>query len=154
MHATPDFRISVRRFGVWRVASAVIGVAATAVACAWVALSIEGTGAWLATAVACVGLAVTLALARPVAAFSLRWDTQAWHLGPESSRGHEPRSGRIQVALDLGSWVLLRFSVDASRRVVWLPVQQRGHEADWQALRRTVHGARPVSAAFSARGTG
>jgi hypothetical protein len=154
MHATPDFRISVRHFGVWRVGSAVMGVAATAVACAWAALSLEGAGAWLATAIACVGLVVTLALARPVAAFSLRWDTQAWHLGPESSRGHEPRAGRIQVALDLGAWMLLRFSTGSSRSVVWLPVQCHGHEADWQALRRTVHGARPAPATLSARTAG
>jgi hypothetical protein len=150
MHAPPDFRISVRRFGVWRGASALIGAAATAVACAWLTQSLEG--AWLAAIpVACAGLVLTVALARPVAAFSLRWDTESWQLGPESSRGQEPRAGRVRVALDLGSWLLLRFSVDSSRRVTWLPVQRAGHEADWPALRRTVYGAPPVSSTQSTR---
>lgn len=144
MHAPPDFRISVRRFGAWRCASALAGALATAVACAWLVQSVE---AELSAAVvtACAGLVLTAVLARPVAAFSLRWDTRSWHLGPESSRGEEPEAGRVRVVLDLGAWLLLRFSADSSRRVTWLPVQRAGHEADWPALRRTVHGARPVS---------
>jgi hypothetical protein len=145
MHAPPDFRISVRRFGVWRAANGVIAVLSTAAACAWVLLSFE-SGLRIACAVAAVGLLGALACARPLAAVSLRWDTQLWRLGPEPTRGQEPLSGRLVVALDLGNWVLLRFSpLAAPRRAVWLPVQRGGHEADWHALRRTVHGARAMT---------
>jgi hypothetical protein len=153
MHAPLDFRISVRRFGVWRLGSALIGAAATATACAWAVLSLGAVG-WVAALFGCAGIVITAVLARPVPAFSLRWDTQAWHLEPGSSRGQAGRTGHIHVALDLGSWLLLRLSSGSSRRVVWLPVQRRGHEADWPALRRTVHCARPLPVMLSTGAAG
>lgn len=86
-------------------------------------------------------------------AFSLRWDTQQWHLGAASTLGQEPHAGRLMVALDLGAWMLLRLipsAVSASSVRLpaggWLPVQKRGHETHWHALRCTVYSARPVLA--------
>jgi hypothetical protein len=79
---------------------------------------------------------------------SLRWDTQRWHVGVASSAGHEPASGRLTVAVDAGAWMLLRFVPDRRtvwRSGLWLPVQRRGHEPAWHALRSTVYCARPVT---------
>ena len=45
-------------------------------------------------------------------AISLRWDTQRWNLGPASSVGEEPWPGHLEVSLDLGVWMLLRFEHD------------------------------------------
>ncbi len=78
--------------------------------------------------------------------FSLRWDTQVWGFGRAEQRGHEPCSGYVAVAIDLGFWMLLRFAPTASSlgRHQWLPVQRRGHEQMWHAFRATVHGAVPT----------
>ncbi len=79
------------------------------------------------------------------APLSLRWDSQRWHLGPLASAGDEPWPGSLAVALDLGPWLLLRFEHEADlrrRRITWLPVQRRGLEAEWHALRCAVYCAR------------
>ena len=78
---------------------------------------------------------------------SLRWDTAQWHLGPAGTAGDEPHTGRLVVAIDLGGWMLLRFEHDLTRRwrrITWLPVQRRGLESQWHALRCAVYCARPV----------
>jgi len=78
---------------------------------------------------------------------SIRWDTQRWNLGPEWSAGEEPWPGRLDVALDLGAWMLLRFQPDVAtgqRRAQWVPVQRRGMESAWHALRCAVYSARPI----------
>ena len=101
-------------------------------------------------AVATLGLGASLLSARPV---SLRWDEQRWHLGPADSVGHEPVAGTLAVALDLGSWMLLRFQADASGRraaVAWLPAQRRGLESQWHALRCAVYSPRPAPDADAA----
>jgi hypothetical protein len=144
MHAPPHFRISVRRFGVWRFATAGVAGCATAASTAWLMLSFD-PGAWMTAAVAAAGILVVAGSARPVPAFALQWDTQVWQLEPEQAGGQKPLAGRVEVAIDLGNWMLLRFRPAAApRQAVWLPMQRQGHEADWQALRRTVYGARAL----------
>jgi len=96
-----------------------------------------------ATGTAAAGMAATLLRCPPM---SLRWDTQQWHLGPESSVGEEPWTGRLAVAVDVSGWMLLRFDHDAPvnrRRTTWLPIQRLGLEAQWHALRCAVYCARP-----------
>ena len=95
--------------------------------------------------------AVALALARSLLALkpvSLRWDGRHWHVGLAPSIGQEPFAGGLAVSLDLGFWMLLRFqpaSADCPRRLTWLPVQRRGLESQWHALRCAVYSARPVA---------
>jgi hypothetical protein len=76
---------------------------------------------------------------------SLRWDGQLWHIGLQDATGQEPLPGSVDVTVDLGAWILLRFKAEGARRGHWLPVQRRGHELAWHALRATVYCARPVS---------
>jgi hypothetical protein len=150
MRASPAFQVSLRRFSLWRGASAVLaGCAAAAMGLWWHAIDHEL--AWFtktlaaAAAVGFIALAASLLRQRPL---SLRWDGQQWHLGPASSIGNEPGSGRLGPAVDLGGWMLLRFDHEpASRRrlPVWIGVQRRGLEREWHALRCAVYSPRPDS---------
>jgi hypothetical protein len=70
---------------------------------------------------------------------TLRWDGQQWWLAGGAAPAD---AGSLRVAIDLGNWMLLRFvaqgrSVWRSSR--WVPVQRRGLEGAWHALRCAVH---------------
>jgi hypothetical protein len=54
------------------------------------------------------------------------------------------RSGPLAVALDLGSFLLLRIGEPGA--VAWLPVQRHGLERDWHALRCAAYSLPPVAA--------
>ncbi|MET0333141.1 MAG: hypothetical protein ABW190_02635 [Rhizobacter sp.] len=146
MHAPPPFQITVRHFGVWRWGCGVLVAAAGLTTAAW------STRAWPAHAgwfVFTVSLLVASAIGLLVHAWrlaptSLRWDGQVWQFGPAVTIGQEPQAGRLSVAMDLGSWMLLSFVADGARSGRWLPLQRRGHEPCWPALRATVYCARPV----------
>ncbi len=147
MHAPPPFQITVCRFGVWRVACAGLAVVTWAVTAGWAMSVIQVHPAWLALSVTLLALGSIGLLLQVwhLAPTSLRWDGQFWHAGPEATKGQEPQSGRLVVALDLGAWMLLRFVAAGAKRGTWLPVQRRGHELAWHGLRATVYCARPVS---------
>jgi hypothetical protein len=115
--------------------------------------------AWLVTAeVAPFVMAVVAvsALAASVAAVSiafpadriLRWTGQRWQLIAVASDRTEAQDGEVRVALDLGSWMLLRFTATGSARpaVTWLPVQRRGLESGWHGLRCALYAPHPPSA--------
>ena len=65
---------------------------------------------------------------------SLRWDGKVWHL--------DTAAGELKVAVDLGPWMLLLFTPQAPGRASWLPVQRRGLEAQWHALRCAIYSPR------------
>ena len=74
---------------------------------------------------------------------TLHWDSQRWQLARD---GGGERVGELAVALDLGGWMLLRFTPDATYRspaTVWIPLQRPGLEPQWHALRATLYSARP-----------
>ncbi|HJV60912.1 MAG TPA: hypothetical protein VJ743_08185 [Albitalea sp.] len=149
MRASPALQIGIRRFGLWRGFVVVLLATGAAATAAWM-LAVEGAlpdglvpVAVLGAAAACL-LASRLLRCPPL---SLRWDTQNWHLGPFAKAGEEPWAGDLSVAIDLGSWLMLRFVHEITpgrRRVHWLPVQRAGLEAQWHALRCAVYCARPV----------
>lgn len=122
------------------------------------ALGFASTVAWTMTrdrpvetlSVVAAGLAaVTIAvlgasLIHRTRATDLRWDGLAWHLGPI---GDAATAGELRVAIDIGPWMLLHFTSarpDARPRTLWLPVQRRGLEAQWHALRCAVYSPRPA----------
>jgi len=150
MHASPPFQMTVSRFGVWRVAASLLVSATAVVVGVWTGHSLAFATAWAgATMVVLVLLSIAVLThawrQHPV---SLRWDTQRWHLGAAATVGLEPQAGRLAVSMDLGGWMLLHFVPDDAtvlQRGTWLPVQRRGHETSWHALRCTVYCARPVS---------
>ena len=148
MRASPPIEVVLNRFGWWRGAVIVLALAAVSVLVAWIVSSreLQPTAVILAAGLAglaFVGGALSIAGVQPA---RLRWDGRSWQMNGADA-AHEPHAGSLQVAIDLGIWMLLRFVADApheGRRVVWLPVQRRGLEAQWHALRCAVHSPPPV----------
>ena len=146
MRAAPAFQVRLHRFGVWRSAVWLLAVLGLATIAAWLVTREPPIhpGVWIAailSAAALTGSAATLARTPPV---DLRWDGLVWHLGPSAGG---PVPGDVIVAVDLGAWMLLRFvpaMPGARPRVTWLPVQRRGIEAQWHALRCSVYSPRPA----------
>lgn len=119
------------------------------------ALGIASLGAWVSTRELPVDTLLFVAAAAATSAMfavaaslirqpakNLRWDGRAWHLGFATA---EPSVGDISVAIDLGSWMLLRFTemrTGVRSRVIWLPLQRRGLEPQWHALRCAVYSPR------------
>ena len=148
MHASPPFHMTVHRYGVWRAVAVCLVALTTAAMAAWLIHSHVTTLVWSVLGLLVSASVAVLAHAWRLRAVSLRWDSQRWHLGPSTTTGHEPDSGRLVVAMDFGAWMLLRFIPDSAtvlRPGVWLPVQRLGHEPAWHSLRCTVYCARPVS---------
>ncbi len=147
MRASPAFQVVLDRFGVWQAAVLAAALAGGFVMLAWLASeqpSVSGASRWMAAGVALALLVLGAAVAR-VPSVSLRWDGQRWYLGPPQSAGHEPDSGKMYVAIDLGPWMLLRFEPAESTwrtRATWLPAQRRGLESRWHALRCAVYSPR------------
>jgi hypothetical protein len=149
MRASAHFQATIRRFSLWRGAVAFLLVAC--VACLAAFAQAEGESAPLPARIlvmvaASASVLASLGLLR-CPTRSLRWDSQSWHLGPESTAGEEPWQGRIDVCLDLGAFMLLRFVNDVTNdgpRTVWLPVQRRGLESRWHAFRCAVYSSRPA----------
>lgn len=140
MRAAPPVRISLRRFGIWRAAVTLTAGVGSASVGGWVVVRPEPVGAVLTASLVVVGLTILWLALRllHVEPAELRWDGRAWHLGPTLDR---TTPGEIEVAIDLGAWLLLRFTAAGSvgptwrRPVRWLPVQRRGLGTSWHALR-------------------
>jgi hypothetical protein len=145
MRAAPAFQVSLRRFGVWQGAVLALAGLAIAATLAWLLTGehpIEPF-AWAASALSVLAVAALAGSAVRVPAATLRWDGRGWHHG---SGAGEPTMGDLSVAIDLGRWMLLRFTptAPAGAPLVWLPVQRMGLEPHWHALRCTVHSPRPA----------
>jgi hypothetical protein len=143
MRAAPEFQVCLHRFGVWRGAVLVLAGLTVATTIAWLATRerpIE-TEVWVGSLLSMVAaVALTTSVVRTPPA-TLRWDGRAWHLG---STPGDLSPGELEIAIDLGRWMLLRFTPAASAgaRVVWLPVQRKGMESQWHELRCSVHAPR------------
>ena len=157
MRAAPAFQVSLLRFGWWRAAVLLLGLLGAAALLSWW-ISREAAHGWPASAIVAAGAVAifggSIRLGR-VRATSLRWDGRCWHLGALDAAADDATPGTLQVMIDLGPWMLLRFdpAVGAGRlRATWLPVQRRGLEPQWHALRCAVYSPRPAPGADSAAG--
>ncbi len=145
------FEARLRHFGVWRFAVGVMAALAIAAAAAWAGAMFDSQSASGRTFV--VGLAVVLGLATIAVALSLaRVDPGvlacrdgAWTFVAD---GGAVREGALEVAIDLGAFLLLRLG-DRGRTSAWLPVQRLGLEGEWHALRCAVYSPPPVAGAPS-----
>jgi hypothetical protein len=149
MRAIAACQFTLSRFELWRRTIAVFAGSVMLVLLAWfvgqpVALPWPAAVALGLVALAALLVASSLLHTRPC---RLRWDGREWHVGPAGSAGHESTTGELLVALDLGSWMLLRFQPrDPGHRfgATWLPVQRSGLEPQWHVLRCAVYSARPA----------
>lgn len=149
MHGSPPCAITVDRFGAWRAAVGAVALAALASLAAWLLGSPLGQSPWAraGVAAAAVGIFALAASLWRLPAVRLRWDGQEWSVAPAA--GTVPAiPGRLDVAVDLGSFLLLRFvplgrSGPGAAR--WIPVGRAGLEREWHALRCAVYS--PPSAA-------
>ena len=148
MRASPVIQVSLRRFSAWRAAVALLTLAGLMVNSAWL-LGREGMPVpsfaigIVGSTLALVWLGLSLG---QMPAADLCWDGQGWSLKSLLPANADPVAGDISVAIDLGAWMLLRFRpLNASRwaRPNWLPIQRRGIEPQWHALRCAVHAPRP-----------
>jgi hypothetical protein len=141
MRDSQVFAVRLHRFEVWRSAVAAVAVAAIAASLAWAFATAASHAehsivvvASIAAALmaATIGAAVSLADV-PAGVLSFRDDE--WRFTADAGAS---RSGRLRVAIDCGSFLLLRLEQPAHRNV-WLPVQRRGLEHEWHALRCAVY---------------
>ena len=100
----------------WRWAAAAVG-----------AVLMAGAGAWLAQR------------ALPGDGEHLRWDASTWTLAlrpdrPDAGGLSEQAVVRVDVALDLGAWLLLRLKLGNGQRC-WQPVRARTVGPAWHGLR-------------------
>jgi hypothetical protein len=141
MRAAPAFQVTLRRFGVWQVSVSMLVAAGLVCIGTWASslhLQIDWLiGTALSVLVACiVGLGVSLCRISPA---GLRWDGLSWHLGAAP--------GELRPIIDLGPWMLLRFTAtDAPSTSTWLPAQRRGIEKQWHAFRCSIYSPRPSRA--------
>lgn len=150
--SAPAVHVLVERFGLWNGGIAVLVLLSSASLTAWL-LDVVGTPGGLSAApvrvftiVAALSLVFALFALRP-RAFSLRWDGQAWSLGPAQSAGDEPWPVELTVRVDLGAWMLLQVRSTASgfpRDRIWLPIQKQGLEPVWHTLRCALFAAIPL----------
>jgi hypothetical protein len=144
MRASPAFQISLHHFGVWRFAIYSLAILSGMIFGVWLCLhealpqSLTLGVALLVAGLMWLGVR-TLLHNRPL---GLRWDGQAWYLGELPAAVELWAPGRMQVTLDLGFWMLLRFtpSVWAPNSISrWLPVQRLGIETHWHGLRCSLY---------------
>ena len=148
MRESVFFELRLRRFGVWQAAVGLVAGAAIVAMAAWAAGMWDAqpaSGRALVVAIAgglalaTVGAALSLA---SVKAGILACADGAWSYTTDAG---SRRSGTLEVAMDLGAFLLLRM-VDERHKSTWLPVQRRGLEAQWHGLRCAVYSPPPVAA--------
>jgi hypothetical protein len=149
--------VSLRHFGVWRAAVGLLALLSISVLLAW---AVSGRELWSAAAMAAAALAAmaVILLAASVARIepaTLQLHEGGWTFTHDRLNGAGSSHGSVDVAIDLGSFMLLAFrpELPSGRRGArrWLPAQRRGHEHDWHALRCAVYSPRFVSAGPGAR---
>jgi hypothetical protein len=151
MRESVFFELRLRRFGVWRLAVWSVAGAAILAMAAWAAGMWDSQAQFGRALVAAVagGLVLgTIAVASSVArapAGTLTCAAGAWSYASDAGLRC---SGKLEVAMDLGAFLLLRL-VDERQRSAWLPVQRRGLEAQWHGFRCAVYSPPPLGAAAS-----
>ena len=151
MRRSAAVQVAIRNYSLWRCGVALWALCGVGVLTLW-AVQSEFTRApqLAALALACVAagaLAYWLSRVRPV---TIVWDQTCWRVGPCDAPAGDARQGLLEVHLDLGAWMLLRFVPEGKprwARALWLPVQRQGAAQDWHVLRCALYAPRPGAVA-------
>jgi hypothetical protein len=149
MAGAPPLQVRIESHGAWTVGVGLLVALSCALVLAWWAIQPVPAPGWAGAVAlaACLGsVALGVASMRRTECV-LHWDGRQWSLALGAA---DAESGDLGAAIDLGAWMLLRF-VPGGRRgwraARWIPVQRRGLEASWHALRCTVYASRSREAA-------
>lgn len=125
--------------GVWRLLPRALYALTGVVSAYWVGSHLAGGGPWVAVASLALGLGGVAWAARGTDRPPLRlnWDGVVWAVH-SSEDGRQP--GQVMLMLDLGGWMLVRFTPSlphGAHKVTtqWLPLSARDTGASWAALR-------------------
>jgi hypothetical protein len=150
MRAAPAVSVHCTGGAVWRAIQWVLPALAAGVFGLW-GLQHQGAGRAYAALTAALMAALMAFVAGAIAwrltpqqSTTLNWDGQQWWV--ESGAG--ALAGDVQVMIDLGPWLLLRFVWPHGRR--WLAVTQRDMPAGLHALRIALYGLRSTRSATAA----
>jgi hypothetical protein len=147
MRQSVFFELRLRRFGVWQGAVWLVAGAAISAMAAWAVAMFDSqppSGRALVVAVAAVLSLATIGLAFSLSRVEgglLTCRDGVWVFATDTGAS---RSGTLEVAMDLGSFLLLRL-VERRRTIVWLPVQRGGAQTQWHALRCAVYSPPPLA---------
>jgi hypothetical protein len=148
MHTAPAVRMSLAHGLAWDlfVISAACLAAANMAAWAgsWAQASIPTVAlAALLAGGATGGMAMLLLRRRGTARGVLTWDGACWQWSPDAV---DPCAGEVHVMVDLGAWMLLRFTPSAPTvPAAWLGASRRDAAAMWPAGRAALYSHRPNS---------
>lgn len=149
MQPAPAVSMTARGRGAWAAWQSLLTVLATAVGLGWM---LDRAGLPTAWVVGMAGFAAAWSgwlawEAGRHGAGRLEWDGRIWRHVP--GPGRDAAEGALTVAVDLGSWMLLRLEPPHGR-TRWIALARSDATAAWPALRRAVLAAparRPTAAA-------
>ena len=148
MRAAPNVQARACAGGLWPWVQRLLYALAMAVAAWWLGAQLREPDAWLALGSLLAGafVAAWAGRRRRDPPLSLAWDGSAWQL---TAPGGEPQAGQALPMLDLGPWMLVRFTPagadrQAWRPAVWLPLSRREAPDLWPALRVALHAPQPA----------
>jgi len=146
MHAAPPVRMSLANGVAWDrfvISSACLAAANLgAWAASWgQASTLTVAMAALVAAGAASGLAALALRRRGTTRGALAWDGASWQWSPAAA---DPCAGEVHVMVDLGAWILLRFTPTApTAAAAWLGASRRDAAAMWPAWRAALYSRRP-----------
>ena len=156
MRGCPPCELEIGPSRIWRAALCAVALAAGAVSAGWVWSASPGASAAVLVVVAAVVLLVlvsAVSLLRRVRGV-LRFSGATWHWTPHGAAAPfgESVAGRLEVHLDVASFMLLRFVPEATGRRAprarWLPVDARNAGGGWHAFRCAAYAPRPTAASL------
>ncbi len=134
MHGAPPVQMVCGSDPRWYLASWALASVAATVALQWLVAGVGARAAvvWLGAApVALLGWLWSVRRKSGRSDPLLVWDGRSWLL--------DGRPGQVEIAIDLGSWMLLRFHDSAASGVTWLPLPLQAAGAPVAVCRAALH---------------
>jgi hypothetical protein len=135
VHAAPPVRVSLGRSVGWVAFVSVCTGIAVANGAAWLLLQRESSVGAPAALGLCAAMLAAWRLNGTLARSELNWDGSQWQW--------QGVAGKVQVALDLDAWMLLRFDPLQGRRR-WIAASRATAIGPWPALRAALYARRPA----------